>query len=379
MKVLILSVTAGYGHHSTAVALSDGLTKLGAEVQVVDIYKYLNELIYQTIDKGYTISSKYIPGVYRTFYTKLENKEHSQYSPMAILNSWLGTKFEKFLDEFAPDVIVCTHIFAAQIINTLKERGKLSTPVVGIVTDYTIHPYWENIPYIEYINIASPLLKYRAVKRGIEADHIISFGIPIKPKFSVKLSKEEARNKLSIPNDAKTVLVMCGSMGYGKMNHLVSDIVLSDPSYHVIAVCGNNAGLFKKLTKMREAMSTPENLEVFGFTDNVDIMMDAADCIVTKPGGLTSSEALAKHLPMILVSPIPGQEERNIEFLLNNGVAMNVSKTFEIDEALYYMFHSPEKLKNMITRMEDIAPVSATEKLSEFIIGLGKHHSQAEI
>lgn len=372
MKVLILSVTTGYGHHSTASALADGLTKKGAEVQIVDIYKYLNELIYQTIDKGYTISSKYIPGVYRTFYTKLENKEHSAYSPMALLNSWLGNKFEKFLDEFSPDAIVCTHIFAAQIINTLKERNKLNVPVVGIVTDYTIHPYWENIPYIEYINIASPLLEYRAVKRGISPDHIISYGIPIKSKFSTKLSKEDARNQLSIPNDAKTVLVMCGSMGYGKMNHLVSDIVLSDPSYHVIAVCGNNAGLFKKLTKMKDAMNNSDNLEVFGFTDKVDIMMDAADCIVTKPGGLTSSEALAKHLPMILVSPIPGQEERNIEFLVNNGVAMNVSKTFEIDEALYYMFHSPEKLKNMVTRMQDIAPVNATDKLSDFIMNLSQ-------
>lgn len=370
MNILILSVTAGFGHNSTAAALSSGLQAGNATVTVLDIYKYLNEAMYQAIDKGYLISSKYTPGVYRTFYTKLEKKEHSAHNPITMLNTWLAFKFEKYLEDLKPDVIVCTHIFAARIINELKARSKITVPVIGIITDYTIHPYWESVPQIDYIDIASPLLKYRAVQRGIPAEHIVSFGIPINPKFSNSMTKTEARRELSIPEDRKTILVMCGSMGYGKMNILIRNIVLSGSSYTVLAVCGNNTKQFKKLEHMKNSSSDYDNLHIFGFVNNVDIMMDASDCIVTKPGGLTVSEALEKKLPMVLVSPIPGQEERNTEFLLNNGVALNVTDTFDVDEALHYIFHQPERLESMKKSIEFISCRNATKNLSEFISSL---------
>lgn len=368
--VLILTVTTGFGHHATAKAVADELERRGAITQTVDVYKYVSRLMYETIDKGYLFSSKYIPEVYRTIYDTLERKDkpYSPYAPLSVIQFLCSLKFEKFIEDFAPDMIVCTHIFATQMLNELKLRNKINVPVVGIITDYTIHPYWEDVQNIEYIVTASEMLTHKAIKRGIAPEAIVPLGIPIKPQFSSKISKAEARKQLNVPENVPVILVMGGSMGYGKMVTAVRKIRDFNKDYYVIAVCGNNKNLFRKMYKLNGDCEISENMHVYGFTDQVSVMMDAADCIVTKPGGITVSEALAKNLPMILISPIPGQEERNIEFLLNNGAALYVTKTFDIDEALYYMFNGGTHLNLMEQSINAIRKPNSTSDLAEFIL-----------
>jgi len=372
MKVLILTVTAGFGHHATAAAIETELKSMGAETCVVDVYKYISKFIYEAVDKGYLLSTKYASDVYRTAYTYLENKTAppSSLSPVTLVNTLCALKFEKFLDAFSADAIICTHIFAAQILNELKARDKLPTPVIGVITDYTIHPYWEDVPHVEYVVIASDLLKFRAVKRGIPEKALLPFGIPIRPKFAHSTPKAEAREALSIPLEAKTILLMAGSMGYGHIDDLVKKIRAADPGYEILAVCGNNKRQYRTLLELNGGEAVHNGLHVFGFIDNVDLLMDAADCIVTKPGGLTVSEALAKMLPMVLVSPIPGQEERNIEFLLNNGMALLVTKTFELDEAIQYLFYHPERIELMKRSIEIVRKPYAGRDLAEFVLRL---------
>lgn len=370
MKVLFLSNTAGQGHRSTANALYDMLSSKGIECRIIDTYEYADPVRYKLIDRGYLVATSRLPKAYGFFYRAFEKlpKQESLYSPINIDSFILGTKLKKFLEkEFWPDVIVCTHVFSAQVVNAMKARGWIDMPIIGIITDYTIHPFWEDVPFIDYIVTASEMLTMQAVKRGISKEKILPLGIPINPKFSMKIDKHEARAKLGLELDKLTVLLMSGSMGYGNIASVLSTIDSIDADFQIIAVCGNNHNAKRRIDNMK----TNKKVYCYGFVDNIDVMMDAADCIITKPGGLTTTEALAKNLPIVMVNPIPGQEERNVEFMLNNGIAINATKTVPVDEALFQLFMYPEKLENMKANIRLVGKPNATRDLSDFIIKLG--------
>ena len=181
MKVLILSVTAGYGHHATAQAIGDMLKSKGAEVDTLDVYAYISNLIKTTIDKGYLFSSKHMQTLYRLVYQLAENNGASYFSSapsiINIINALGATKFARVITDRKPDVIICTHVFAAQMVDELKKRKKLADIMtIGIVTDYTLHPYWEDVPRVQYIVTASELLTYRCVQRGVPRERILLRG-----------------------------------------------------------------------------------------------------------------------------------------------------------------------------------------------------------
>lgn len=372
MRVMILSVTAGFGHHATAKAVADMLREKGAIVDTVDVYAYLSKIVKETIDKGYLFTSKHTQELYRLVYLLAENHGSGYFTkPIPIINivNALGaSKFARIVNDFAPDAIVCTHVFAAQLVDDLKKRELLTAPTVGIITDYTLHPYWEDVPRIEYIVTGSELLTHRAIKKGIDASRILPLGIPIHPKFCTPISQEDACARLGIDPDRPTILMMGGSMGYSNNKKLIRQLNLCGIPFQLLVVCGNNKKQYGEMLQMKESLSGPCVLHPYGFVTNVEEMMSAADCIITKPGGLTVSEALAKNLPMILVNPIPGHEERNVEFLMNNGMACLVTKTFPVDEAVYHLFRSPHRLRTVRETMSAIAHPDATERLCDFIL-----------
>ena len=375
MRVLILSVTAGFGHHATAKAIGDMLTAKGAEVHTLDVYAYISGLVKTTIDKGYLFSSKHMQTLYRLVYQLAENNGQSYLSAgpsmINVINALGASKFAKVLAGYAPDVILCTHVFAAQMVDELKKRKKLpDIMTIGIVTDYTLHPYWEDVPRVQYIVTASELLTYRCVGRGIPASRILPFGIPVHPKFNQPLSREDAAGQLGIDPARPTILLMGGSMGYADNAKNLEKLTEIGLPFQFLVVCGNNK---KQLLRVEQYASRYEGdclVKPYGFVGNVEVMMSAADCIVSKPGGLTVSEALAKNLPMLLVDPIPGHEERNVDFLVNNGMAALITKHFPIDEAVYQLFHSPGRLNTIRQTMNAVAHPDATERLADFVLNL---------
>ncbi len=372
MKVMILSVTAGFGHHATAKAVGDMFEAKGDTVQIVDIYEYISKLVYDTISKGYLLSTKYAPKAYSLFYKSLEKKDKDdllleKLNIINHINTFGITKFQKVIDDFEPDAIVCTHVFSAQLMEVMIKENLIKALTVGIITDFTIHPFWEEVKELDYIVTASELLTLRAEKKGIEKTRQLPFGIPINPKFNKGISKKDAREQLGLDAEIPVILVMGGSMGYSNGKRIVKAIDRTGFEFQIVAVCGNNEKQFNKLTKYKAEYSGKCKINILGFVNYVDVLMDAADCIVTKPGGLTVSEALAKRLPLILVDPIPGQEERNVEFLVNNGLASKVSKTYPLDEALFQMFENPHRLKNINDSIDKISKPNATADLICFI------------
>jgi len=364
MKVLILSVTAGQGHHQSAKAVMEYLVANNVECVMLDTFEYINPILSESIARGYLISTKFTPAVYGKLYRLAEKKEKndSTFSMSALISSILSRKLITYIQDYNPNVIVCTHIFAAQIVSHLQRKNMLNAKTIGIITDFTIHPFWEDTD-LDYYITANELLNYQAQKKGIPEKKIKALGIPIHSKFAVKMNQSEARALLGI-EDKLTVLVMSGSMGYGNVGKIVRKMdKLVDMDFQIMSVCGNN----KRLKKHIDLLSSRKKIYNYGFVDNVDVMMDAADCIVTKPGGLTVSESLAKGLPMILMNPIPGQEDRNVDFLLNNGLAVKISSTFPIDEALYQILSCEWRRQQFKQCIERFGKPYATRDLCNFI------------
>lgn len=361
MKVLLLTVTTGQGHNQAAQSLSECFENQGIDNMYLDVFEYINPVIKDALSYGYLMSTKRFSKIYGKVYKMVEQTSDKERRMLKITSNLMAKKLAGFIEVYSPDVIVCTHVFSALLISAVKHKINPDIKTMGIVTDFTIHPLWEDTD-IDYYITASELLHNQAEKKGIKKEKLIPIGIPIKPQFAKKAGKKEAREALGL-EDKRTVLVMSGSMGYGKVEKVIDELDQSSLDFQIVSVCGYNEKLFKKIEKKK----TQKKLVNLGFCDKVDLYMDAADCVVTKPGGLTTSEALAKGLPMIMINPIPGQEDRNVEFLLNNGAALKVSKTFPVDDAVYQLFSNTERLKTLKETVGFLGKPNSTGDFVEFI------------
>ncbi len=362
---MIFSITTGQGHNQTAKVMAEELGKNGIACKYMDVYEYIHPKLSDSISKLYLMSTKNVPKMYGVGYRIMEMREAGNNHVLPKLtNIVLAKKLLKLIREEKPDFIICTHVFAALLVTYLRERFDEKIHTVGVITDYTIHPFWEDTR-LDYYVTASELLEHQGLKKGIAPGKIKAFGIPIDPKFAVKRTKSEACAILGIP-EKKTVLVMSGSMGFGKMTDGIHELDKLPFDFQIVTICGNN----KKMKEQIDNMEFKKDIYNHGYVNNVDIFMDAADCIVTKPGGLTSSEALAKGLPMIMNNPVPGQEDRNVEFLLNAGAALKISDTFSLSDAIYQLFLNKERLENLKRSIQFIGKPNSTEQLVEFVKGL---------
>ena len=362
MKVLFLSLPTGHGHNMCAQAAIECLKKQGIECLMMDIAEFINPLYAKAISKGFLLSAR-TGIIYDNVYRFIELKEEPspKISMTRLINALLPLKLKGFLKKYKPDVIVCTHVFAAQMLTELKNTSKAVTAkTYGIITDFTVHPYWEDTE-LDYYILPHELLTNQFIKKGLKLEKLLPFGIPTYERFSHKISKQDARAELGIENKL-TVLIMGGSMGHGKID-TIEKLDKLGIDFQIISVCGNN----KKLKNKIETIKTNKTLINYGFVDNVDILMSASDCIITKPGGLTTSEALAKGLFIIMPNTFPGQEERNSEFLLANGLAMRASKTFPLDECVFEFLNNKERQLCSETLAQAIAKPNAAHDLCKHI------------
>ena len=371
MKVLFFSVPAGGGHHQTAKAMTDYFAEfVNVETKILDVAENVNIVLKELISKGYILSTTIFPKAYSAIYDILDAKT-SDDDEVTRYNKLIANAFKrrllKSLEEYQPDVIVSTHVWATMVLNRIAKRHKIDAPIISIVTDYTMHPFWEQAKSDYYI-IPSELLSYQAIKKLGNDKVILPLGIPISPKFSQKKDRALASAALDIDNKF-TVLVMMGSMGYGKAAvDIIKQLDKLPDDFQIIAVCGNNKRLKSSISKLK----LHRKLICYGYVTNVDELMDSSDCIITKPGGLTTSEALAKNLPLILTNPIPGQEDRNMEFMVNHGLALSVSDTFPADEAVYLLMNYPHIARQLKDNAKLLAKPDAAKNLGEFILDIYK-------
>lgn len=366
MKVLLLSVKAGYGHHSTAKAIMEYFEKNGHQCDMLDIFDYISPRLGKYVNDGYLLTTRYLPKAYGKAYGAMaeHDEPYDKYSLTAFLSKFVSKQLEKYVLEYKPDLMIGTHSYAGVCMSILREIGATHCPTIGIVTDYTVHPFWES-SFLDYYVIPDALMDMEMMSKGIGKEKLLPFGIPVREQFTKKMPQKEARARLGI-DDMPTILVMMGSMGFGDISEQLEKMDGSKHDFQVLCVCGNN----EKMKKEIDDISWVHKTHTYGFVENVSDMLDACDFIITKPGGLTTSESLAKGVPMIIMNPIPGHEYRNFHFLVNTGTAIGVHETYSVVEAVNLMYSCPWRVENMRESIGHIGKPNATADLYDFAASL---------
>ena len=367
MKVLILSVSTGQGHFATAKAVADQFIQQGVECEIMDVVGEISSLVNLTLSRGYLLSTTYAPRAYHKIYQMMDRvtEPSSKYSITRLVNKVLSREVQDAITGHHADVIISTHVLASCMLSAMRTNKLLdNTLTINIITDYTIHPLWQETANLDYFVVGSDLLAYGLQRKKIPLEKMLAIGIPVHPKFSVRMDRKEARALLELDPNKRTLMVMSGSMGYGNIEKTIEQLDCLPLDFQALVVCGNNKGLYRELKQMK----LKKDFRLYGYVNNVDVMMDASDCIITKPGGLTTSEALAKGLPMIMINPIPGQEHRNVEFMLNNGLALYATETFSVDEAVYNLFSHPRRVETIRNAIDVLGKCHGTTELCDFAI-----------
>lgn len=372
-KVLILSAAVGAGHLRAAEALEKTFKQSNAaeEVLNIDVLDYTNPLFRRLYGKAYIDMVNKMPEVLGWMYDSLDKPWENERRRLAL--DRLNTQpLIKFLKKYDPDIAVCTHFLPAEIISWLKAKKKIDFPQAIVVTDFDAHAMWLCHNYEHYF-VALDETKVHLEKLGIPAEKLTVSGIPIDPIFAVEKDKFATREKLGLEKDKLTILVSAGGFGVGNIEHLLEALSdLQTPS-QIIAICGRNEELKTKLEKLAKEKLNSERVifKPIGFTKEMDEYMSASDLIVGKPGGLTTSEALAKNLIFVVVNPIPGQEERNSDHLLEKGCAIKCNNlpilAYKIDELVKDKTRFEMMKKNVKKFARPKASQTIVKKISELI------------
>ncbi len=349
VKILVLSVSAGAGHVRAAQALVAAATEHypRADVQHVDVMELVPGLFKKAYTESYVKVVEEHPEVWGYLYDRYDQEPpDSPTNRLRMLVERLNTRrLTRLLDESCPDHVICTHFLPAQILSRRIGKGKFQSPVWVQVTDYDVHSLWLHEHMSGYF-AANEEVGWRIACRGPGGVNVHVTGIPIMPAFGKPQSRKACAAEFGLDPGKKTILMMSGGAGVGGLGRLAEAMLETDGEFQVIALAGKNGALLERLTVLAD--SSPGRLYPMGFTDEIERLMAASDLAVTKPGGLTTSECLAVGLPMIVVSPIPGQEERNSDFLLENGAALKASDPASLVYRVRMLMDNPAKLDTLM-------------------------------
>lgn len=367
MRVLILSVTAGEGHNSCAAALREVLERRGHQAAVADLYRscgvpgWLTDRIYRTCAKRFRAQ-------YSRVYSRLERDESFRRQwEKRFLPPWLYAKAAAFLQEQQADCVVAMHVFAARVLAALHQQGLIRAPILGVNTDYCLHPYWEDCPGLAGLVVPQEAMGPELRDRGIPRELLLPLGIPIRGPERYRISREEARAALGLP-EGRIILLMGGSMGYGRI--FSTALALRREKATTICICGKNRPLRLLLRPFQN-----RRLKVLGFTRDLPEYMRSADLAITKPGGLSLSELAAAGLPPLLTKPIPGHEERNLRLWTGLGAAdsaQDCASGRAVAARAIRLLEDGERLNCMRAALAALSRPEAAENLCSFVETLDK-------
>ncbi len=371
-KVLILSASAGAGHMRAADAVERAfrLTNAASEVKHVDTLQYTNKLFRHLYSKAYIDLVNKSPELLGWFYDHLDKPWKNERRRLAL--DKLNTRpFVKMLSEYQPDITVCTHFLPAEIISWLKAKGRVRARQAIVVTDFDVHAMWLCHHYEQYF-VAMDETREHLVRLGIPAAKVTTSGIPIDPVFAEPRGKQEMRAKFGLKPDVTTILVSAGGFGVGPVEHMLESMTGMKHPAQIVALCGRNAELKSRLESAAARLPRAHHVSIHpvGFTTEMDEYMSAADILLGKPGGLTTSEALAKGLVFVIVNPIPGQEERNSDHLLENGVAIRCNNLPVLAYKLDRLLDDPARFASMQAGARRMARPDAARAIVERLLEL---------
>ena len=372
MKILIFYASYGGGHLNAAKSIHEYLkdSYKNIEVELIDCMKYVNKTIEKVTTKAYNEMAKKVPWAWGRIYSD------SQKGPLAHItsrsNKFMAIKLLKLLREKQPDLIISTHPFGSQMCSYLKRKGKIHAKIATIMTDFAPHDQWlVGSDYTDYYFVAHENMKKYLKKKGIPASKIFATGIPLSSRFLKSYDKENILTELNLKSGKKTILFFGGGkFGLGKTRtiEIFEGFVQYCTDMQIIAIAGKNEKMKMAFEKIVSKYNRKDSILVFEYTSQIPEFMSISDLVVTKPGGLTTTESLASHLPMVIINPIPGQEEENAKFLEKNGIAIWIKKEDNVTEVLENLFSNSKKLENMKENTKKLAKLHSTQDICDILL-----------
>jgi processive 1,2-diacylglycerol beta-glucosyltransferase len=359
-KVIIFTASTGGGHNIAANSIRDHFQSAGYEAETMDAFKETSRFLDKIISKGYERIVHISPKTYGRMYQAANNETLSHYI-MWVITDVMEDDIRKILADKNPDLIVVTHPLVTNVLATLKNEGLFHIPIVSIVTDYRIHQAYIHDQVDAYV-VGSEYTKQTMMERGVEPHRIHPFGIPVRKAFL-------DHKKVLVKNyDVDlTILLMAGSMGTNQIEKAFQGLLRSDHFLKVVVVCGKNDKVRGKIDRLAQENPSNKIIEVLGYAENIPELMDMADVVITKPGGLTTTEAIIKNIPMIIPYYIPGQEEENADFLAETGMAIKVDRIKDLTTVVDHLVHNKDILDSMAFNMSEMARSQSIDR----IIALG--------
>ncbi len=369
-RILILHATAGVGHKRAAEALERAFRTVDptSRVHALDTLAFASRLFQRTYAQTYNTIVKKVPRVWGLLYWGSEREpfHRGTYAARVSLDRFNLRRLEHAIDRFQPAAVVCTHFLPMEALASRAARGRLSVPLYCVVTDFGLHSFWIYRGATGYF-VATEQLREELAGWGVPPDTVHVSGIPIEPKFATSVPKPEARRALGLAADQPLVLVMGGGNGVGPL-HALAEGILHLPSRPQVAVaCGHNEEVRARLGDLERA--APGRMRALGFTNEIDRWLDAADVNVTKAGGLTCSESLAKRVPLIIFRPTPGQEEHNSQALTAAGAALRARTLEQVFDGVERILERPALARSMREACEAIGRPKAALTIAARVLG----------
>ncbi|GAV22597.1 MGDG synthase family glycosyltransferase [Carboxydothermus pertinax] len=323
MKILLLAERFGHGHLKAAQNLQKAFKAIDPpiEVEVLTALSLIGPKIEELASGIYLKILAHIPKIWGYIYEKGHDKEKDRLRWLVAL--LYKKRLSEIIEEFKPDGIINTHAFPAIALDFLGLNNYAT-----VITDYDYHAFWLT-ERARFYYVAAEEIADKLVARGYSRNRVYAFGPPIDPLFGEEISRQEVRRKLQINENSKVILLMGGGLGLGPMADAVKILMGTKKEWVIIVLCGHNQRLYKELLALKHP-----NLVPVPFTPKVPEFLAAADLVVTKPGGLSTAEALALGKPLIIINPLPGQEKRNAEFLQKKGAAIFIKDLAELIPAV---------------------------------------------
>ena len=370
MRILMLSCNTGEGHNSTANAVREVLEARGVECEMIDVLgTCISPAFSKLICNAHVRLYKYAPKLWDVGYRVSDKKQLEQdeedYRALFELLRRSAKKLEALILEGRFDTVLCVHMFSGVMMTVVRKRGIVNVPCYFVATDYTCSPLVDQCDADGYFIPAADLAR-EFVADGVDGGKLIPCGIPVRQAFYKREPREAARQALGLPQDGMIVLLMCGSMGCGPIRKMAVRLAEKlEGEALVVAVCGRNEKLYEELT----AQKLP-SLRVLGYCTEIPIYMDAADMVVTKPGGLSATEAAVKHVPMVFINAVGGCESRNFSYFLSHGYALGSDESREVTELVVDLANCPAHMERMRQVLEKDFSLNSAALIADRLMGL---------
>jgi len=368
-RIAILHATAGSGHRSAAQALASAMGERDpdATVREVDTLVFASRFYRSTYAQGYHAMAQRAPRLWGALYTLWEQQPVRRGAgPARVAFDRLALRsLVRVVEREAPDAVVCTHFLPVEALSPRRGQGRLRVPLYVVITDFTAHPMWA-YPHVDRYFVASDEVAEELHGHGVPAERIEVTGIPVDPRFARTIGHDAACARMGLDPAFPVALVMGGGSGVGPMADLARRLAALPEGPQVVVACGTNERLRHDVSLLRDARG--RRVTALGFTRDVDALLEAADVVVSKAGGLTCSEALIKRTPLVVFRPTPGQEVRNSQYLESGGAAVHADSAEMVAATVSRWLDDPAERERVRANAARLARPQAAETIARRVL-----------